>query len=43
MQLVTLVVRHRKGGWGFMIVVSVKINSDLWEKVVRKVGEQSLL
>ena len=32
-----------KGWLGVYDLVSVKINSELWEKVVRKVGEQSLL
>ena len=36
-------VRQSKGWLGVYDLVSVKINSDLWEKVVRKVGEQSLL
>ena len=42
-QLETLLARIERVGWEFMIAVSVKINSILWEKVVRKVGEQSLL
>ena len=32
-----------KGWLGVYDLVSVKINSELWEKVMRKVGEQSLL
>jgi hypothetical protein len=32
-----------KGWLGVYDLASVKINSELWEKVVRKVGEQSLL
>ena len=36
-------VRYRKGGWRFMIARQSRSIRDSWEKVRRKVGEQSLL